>query len=184
MLVLYPCGHPDTRLDILPAPQRRLWPELSAVPAHFVIYGGTALTLRLGHRVSPDFYFFSNESFDPDRLAPRFAFQFDRADMGVHMASLLDNHWARKRQCPEASLGEGLSRHRRHCCGMTSICQPCRSSTVYGGACDAIITLKALSYFDGVSDLPVEVTDQMIRCGRPDRSNKAANAATVSQTPR
>jgi hypothetical protein len=134
--------------------------------------------------VSPDFYFFSNESFDPDRLAPRFAFQFDRADMGVHMASLLDNHWARKRQCPEASLGEGLSRHRRHCCGMTSICQPCRRSTVYGGACDAIITLKALSYFDGVSDLPVEVTDQMIRCGRPDRSNKAANAATVSQTPR
>jgi hypothetical protein len=34
----------------------------------FTLYGGTALTLRLGHRASVDFDFFSNMSFDPDRL--------------------------------------------------------------------------------------------------------------------
>lgn len=57
------------RLDILPAPQRALWPELAATPEHFTLYGGTALALRLAHRVSLDFDFFSEQSFDPDRLA-------------------------------------------------------------------------------------------------------------------
>jgi hypothetical protein len=56
-------------LDILPAAQRALWPELGATPGTFTLYGGTALALRLGHRTSADFDLFSNESFDPDRLA-------------------------------------------------------------------------------------------------------------------
>lgn len=56
------------RLDILPPPQRELWLELDAVPAHFTLYGGTALALQLGHRSSVDFDFFSNESFDPETL--------------------------------------------------------------------------------------------------------------------
>jgi hypothetical protein len=46
------------RLDILPEAQRRLWRELSAVPKEFVLYGGTALALHLGHRDSMDFDFF------------------------------------------------------------------------------------------------------------------------------
>jgi len=56
------------RLDILPAPQRRLWDELVQVPPGFVLYGGTALALRLGHRASEDFDFFSNDPFRPDEL--------------------------------------------------------------------------------------------------------------------
>ncbi len=56
-------------LSILPPPQLRLWPELDSTPDHFTLYGGTALALRLGHRVSVDFDFFSSQSFDPDRLA-------------------------------------------------------------------------------------------------------------------
>jgi hypothetical protein len=48
------------RLDVLPATQRRLWPELRGVPPQFVLYGGTALALRLGHRHSVDFDFFSS----------------------------------------------------------------------------------------------------------------------------
>jgi Nucleotidyl transferase AbiEii toxin, Type IV TA system len=56
------------RLDILPAPQRALWPELEITPEHFTLYGGTGLALRLGHRVSADFAFFSNLAFDPDAL--------------------------------------------------------------------------------------------------------------------
>jgi len=54
--------------DLLPPPQQRLWPELAQVPRHFVLYGGTALALRLGHRVSVDFDFFSGKSFDPQKL--------------------------------------------------------------------------------------------------------------------
>jgi Nucleotidyl transferase AbiEii toxin, Type IV TA system len=46
------------RLDMLPQAQRRLWPELAAVPREFVLYGGTALALHLGHRDSVDFDFF------------------------------------------------------------------------------------------------------------------------------
>jgi nucleotidyltransferase AbiEii toxin of type IV toxin-antitoxin system len=56
-------------LTTLPTPQRKLWPELAATPATFTLYGGTALALRLGHRASVDFDFFSNAPFDPDQLA-------------------------------------------------------------------------------------------------------------------
>jgi nucleotidyltransferase AbiEii toxin of type IV toxin-antitoxin system len=56
------------RLDILPVPQQRLWPELSQTPDHFILYGGTAIALRLGHRQSVDFDFFSPERFEPNTL--------------------------------------------------------------------------------------------------------------------
>lgn len=56
-------------LGILPPSQLELWPELAATPPHFTMYGGTALALRLGHRTSVDFDFFSAQSFDPERLA-------------------------------------------------------------------------------------------------------------------
>jgi hypothetical protein len=39
------------RVDVLPASQRRLWEELGATPPHFVLYGGTAIALRLGHHL-------------------------------------------------------------------------------------------------------------------------------------
>jgi len=56
------------RLDILPPGQRSFWPKLTEVPHTFVLYGGTAIALRLGHRQSVDFYFFSSPSFEYDRL--------------------------------------------------------------------------------------------------------------------
>lgn len=58
------------RLGILPQPQRRLWDELSSVPEEFVLYGGTAIALHLGHRESADFDFFGNKPFDPIKLVP------------------------------------------------------------------------------------------------------------------
>ena len=51
------------RLDILPKPARRLWDELATVPPEFVLYGGTAVALHLGHRQSADFDFFGNRPF-------------------------------------------------------------------------------------------------------------------------
>lgn len=62
------------RLDILPPAQRALWDELVEIPPVFVLYGGTGLALRLGHRQSEDFDFFSNESFRPDELERRIPF--------------------------------------------------------------------------------------------------------------
>jgi hypothetical protein len=56
------------KLEILPPAQRRLWEELKHTPKDFVLYGGTALALRLAHRTSEDFDFFSNHSFAPDSL--------------------------------------------------------------------------------------------------------------------
>jgi hypothetical protein len=64
----------EPRLDILPAPQRLLWPELNYVPSHFVLYGGTALALYLGHRISEDFDFFSSTGFDPTELQSQLPF--------------------------------------------------------------------------------------------------------------
>ncbi len=55
-------------LHILPPAQRLLWPKLAAIPEPFVLYGGTAIALQLGHRHSIDFDFFARSEFDPQRL--------------------------------------------------------------------------------------------------------------------
>ena len=57
------------RLDVLPAAQRQLWPELRPIQQHgYVLYGGTAIALRIGHRQSVDFDFFSAQRVDAQRL--------------------------------------------------------------------------------------------------------------------
>lgn len=63
------------RLDILPAAQRTLWSQLSDVGRQsFVLYGGTAVALYLGHRESVDFDFFTHQTFQPDDLVGRYLF--------------------------------------------------------------------------------------------------------------
>lgn len=63
------------RLDILPPEQRELWPELAPTDdLGLVLYGGTAVALRLGHRISVDFDFFSDKPLHHDRLRHAMAF--------------------------------------------------------------------------------------------------------------
>ena len=63
------------RMDILPSAQRLVWPELRAAAAlGFVLYGGTAIALRLGHRFSVDFDFFSEEPLERENLRSVFPF--------------------------------------------------------------------------------------------------------------
>lgn len=63
------------RMDILPTAQQCLWPELRNAPrSGFTLYGGTAIALRLGHRDSVDFDFFSDKPLD--RKAIKAAFPF------------------------------------------------------------------------------------------------------------
>ena len=65
------------KLDVLPPAQRRLWDELRHTHRHFVLYGGTALALRLAHRGSEDFHFFSNHPFAPHLLGKAIPYLHD-----------------------------------------------------------------------------------------------------------
>ena len=62
-------------LNILPPAQQGLWPELRSAPhLGFTLYGGTAIALRLGHRHSVDFDFFSEKSLDREAIKAAFPF--------------------------------------------------------------------------------------------------------------
>jgi hypothetical protein len=55
--------------EILAKSQRRFWEEFApSLPDHWVLYGGTAIALRYGHRKSVDFDFFSAQPLDEGRL--------------------------------------------------------------------------------------------------------------------
>ena len=61
--------------DILPKAQQEIWPLLAPAPRlSFVLYGGTAVALHLGHRTSIDFDFFRTEPFDKNELEQSFTF--------------------------------------------------------------------------------------------------------------
>jgi len=78
-------------LDSLPGPQRRLWPTLSGTPDDFVLYGGTAIALYLGHRESIDFDFFSSVPFEPGKLiaSTRYLQQSERLQSAKNTLVLL-----------------------------------------------------------------------------------------------
>lgn len=64
--------------ETLPQPQQDLWPELSMTPKlGFVLYGGTAIALQLGHRISIDFDFFSSDPLDIKALYQELPFLKD-----------------------------------------------------------------------------------------------------------
>ena len=85
---------PDLRLDILPTAQRALWSEFDRIPGSFVLYGGTAIALRLGHRQSVDFDFFSNDSFEPASILAKLEeFRSVRVDQrGNNTLSIVVDH--------------------------------------------------------------------------------------------
>jgi hypothetical protein len=61
--------------EVLPTSQRVLWPRLApGLKFGFVRYGGTAAALRLGHRSSIDFDFFTEKPIDASELEGEFSF--------------------------------------------------------------------------------------------------------------
>jgi Nucleotidyl transferase AbiEii toxin, Type IV TA system len=65
----------DPKFDVLPAAQQQIWNALAAAsPLGFVLYGGTAIALHLGHRRSIDFDFFRSEPLDKNQIRAAFAF--------------------------------------------------------------------------------------------------------------
>jgi hypothetical protein len=189
------------RTDILPPPQLALWSELAATPDHFTLYGGTALALRLGHRSSVDFDFFSNQSFDPDHLAHAVRYlagaepvQVDRNTLtcrverggpvlvsffgdlnlgqiapreqaqgaALHIASLVDLAATKvavvqkRAQARDYVDIDALIRN-----GVDLPTALAAGSVVHGRSFNPLITLKALSYFDDVPDLPKDVRERL-----------------------
>jgi hypothetical protein len=68
-------GSFEPKTEILPKAQQEIWPLLAPTPGlSFVLYGGTAVALHLGHRVSVDFYFFKTEPLDKEDIETSFAF--------------------------------------------------------------------------------------------------------------
>jgi len=68
----------DPKTEILPEPQQEIWPLLAPAPGlSFVLYGGTAVALYLGHRRSVDFDFFRSEPLDKKELEASFEFMRD-----------------------------------------------------------------------------------------------------------
>jgi hypothetical protein len=63
----------DPALTKLAAPQRQLWPQLAPLAKQgWVLHGGTAIALRLGHRDSVDFDFFTEAPLDRKALLDAF----------------------------------------------------------------------------------------------------------------
>ena len=63
------------KLTRLATGQRRLWPELRpGVELRLVLYGGTAISLHLGHRASIDFDFFCTRPLDKNAIRRAFPF--------------------------------------------------------------------------------------------------------------
>jgi len=62
-------------MNILPRAQKCLWPELkNSVKLGYTLYGGTAIALRLGHRNSVDFDFFSEKPLNQRAIKAAFPF--------------------------------------------------------------------------------------------------------------
>src|SRR5438105_5550156 len=65
----------EAKLGILPKPQQEIWPLLAPAPGlSFVLYGGTAVALYLGHRISLDFDFFRSTPLDKRQIETSFTF--------------------------------------------------------------------------------------------------------------
>jgi hypothetical protein len=187
------------RLNMLPAAQRALWPKLKEVPRHFVLYGGTALALRLGHRTSVDFDLFSSEPIAPVQLRGALSFLanaetlqialntltvsvpgpepvkisfFGGLSLGrvrepewsedgvMQIASLLDVaacKMAVVQERPEAK--DYLDVHAILKSGVTLPEMLGAAQAVYSEQFNAMITLKALNYFEdgNLATLPEEV---------------------------
>ena len=194
----------DFYIDILPEPQKRLWSMLWETPSNFVLYGGTALALRLGHRESVDFDFFSRQSFDPWSLHRNISYlkgsainqnrnntltctldlggnvmvsYFGDLDLrsiqepdeaqgaGIQIASLLDiaatkaavvqtRSSAKDYIDLDALLHSGLS--------LESVLGAAKA--VFGSRFNPVLTLKALSYYDGgdLDQVPRSVRNSLL----------------------
>lgn len=76
----------EAKTHILSGPQQKLWNELGdQLPKHWVLYGDTALGLRMGHRPSLNFEFKSAKNFNPEYMRESVPFLRD--------ATVMESRW-------------------------------------------------------------------------------------------
>jgi hypothetical protein len=65
----------EPKIGTLPKAQQEIWPQLApATGLSLVLYGGTAVALYLGHRISVDFDFFGSAPLNKKAVEESFAF--------------------------------------------------------------------------------------------------------------
>lgn len=101
-------------LEMLPGAQRARWPDLAGLSAFgYVLYGGTAIALRLGHRSSVDYDFFSDRPLDKAALRAAYPFltQATVLQETPDTFTVLETHTALTPSDPNASgvTGEDLA---------------------------------------------------------------------------
>lgn len=80
---------------------KRLWARLRpSVPLGFVLYGGTAISLRLGHRRSLDFDFFHDRPLDKAAIRNSFEFMRDAVTLQDARDTLVVSAAGRGRSAP------------------------------------------------------------------------------------
>ena len=189
-------------LDVLPDPQRRLWAELGATPEPFTLYGGTALALRFGHRISVDFDFFSPQRFDPEALSKSIPYLVGsecvhmapntltcRVDRGgpilvsffggltfqqaaprekargasLYVASTLDCAGSKMSVIQKrAEVKDYLDIDVLLANGIDLSTALRAARTMYGEGYNPLISLKALSFFGDVPELPTDVRERLL----------------------
>jgi len=101
--------------EILPTSQQEVWPELSDIKKlGFVLYGGTAIALQLGHRISVDFDFFSSLPMQKRELYDQLPFLSNSVVVQdePHSLTVLINHTSSKVSGVKVSFFWGLQMGR------------------------------------------------------------------------
>jgi nucleotidyltransferase AbiEii toxin of type IV toxin-antitoxin system len=165
--------HFSPHLEILPPPQRKLWSELSEVSREFVLYGGTALALHLGHRSSVDFDFFGSRALDLSQIEQGIAFLSApevAEDNGLDVASLLDLAGTKASVVQmRAEAKDYIDIDALITAGKVDLpLAIAAAQRLYGSTFNPQITLKALSFFDDgdLSQLPQETKLRLAMAAR------------------
>ena len=69
------------KYEILDSTRQAMCSQLAALKQDFYLAGGTGLALQIGHRISEDFDFFTNDRFDPPRLLRRMTELFQKYEI-------------------------------------------------------------------------------------------------------
>jgi hypothetical protein len=159
------------RLDILPAPQLRLWAEFGALPAEFVLYGGGFV--KLSFFGLPDL-----PRLRPPDMAP---------DTGVRVAALLDLAGTKAAVVQMRAEAKDYldidAMLTRGGIDLPTVLAAARA--LYGPAFASLATLKALTFFaDGnLSRLPAAVKARLaaaVRAVAPDQLPDITPCAEVA----
>ena len=150
----------EPKMEILPAPQRALWPELATIPRSFVLYGGTGLALRLGHRTSVDFDFLSSDPLAHSELRGRVSLLTGAETLQEEPGALTVSV---NRAGPVKVSFFGPIGFGRVGVPLEQILAAGRA--LFGPAFNPIVARKALAYFDGgnLSALDRPTRDLLVR---------------------